>query len=273
MYPIQDFESNNITHLAIWKGMNQLYLGIASNSNISVFIWLGYYFDLVQVINHGTNKLIPFFSKGFMYIAATGPTTLIFKYFLRSNKFTVTQRLPASQDVSSFQLNEGHFMEHYLSLSMESFIIIYKEIHDRFVPFQQISPGSFTVPIISNKAIVLLSLYEDTILIYSYNGWRFVESNIKLSRVRKFHQVTLYGKELLLIKYKNDTWTLKQPIWTKKKSHKDLQEEIRAWNMNAMNITQRISKRIPDSKNSIKILKGNIDQLFVHNVKFYVSSK
>ncbi|XP_043261008.1 uncharacterized protein LOC122402358 [Colletes gigas] len=264
--PIQDFEPNDITHIAIWQGMNQLYLGIASRSNISIYVWFRDYFDLVHTINHDTKKLIPFYSKGFMYLAVTGPTTLIFKYFIKSNEFAITQRLPSSQDVSSFQLIEGHFMEHFLSLSIDSSIVIYKEIHDRFVPFQQISPGSFTVPIVSNKAIVILSLHEDTILIYQYDGWRFVKLNIELSGVRQFRKITLYGKDLLLIKYTNDTWALKQPVWTKKNSNKDLQDEIRIWNINAMNMAQRIPKEIPDSENPVKILKGHINKLLVRNI-------
>ncbi|XP_076629970.1 uncharacterized protein LOC143346098 [Colletes latitarsis] len=264
--PIQDFEPNDITHIAIWQGMNQLYLGIASRSNILIYVWFRDYFDLVQIINHDTKKLIPFYSKGFMYLAVTGPTTLIFKYFLKSNEFAITQRLPSSQDVSSFQLIEGHFMENFLSLSIDSSIVIYKEIHDRFVPFQKISPGAFTVPIVSNKAIVLLSLHEDTILIYQYDGWRFVKLNIELSGVRQFRQITLYGKDLLLMKYTNDTWALKQPVWTKKKSNKDLQDEIRIWNINAMNMAQRIPKEIPDSENPVKILKGHVNKLLVRNI-------
>ncbi|XP_076236834.1 uncharacterized protein LOC143180762 [Calliopsis andreniformis] len=265
LYPIQNFESN-VTHLTVWNGMNKLYLGIASHSRISIFTWLGDYFDLVQTINHDTKKLIPFYSKGFMYLAATGSTTSIFKYLLRSNEFVLTQRLPFSQDVSSFQLREGHFTEHFLSLSTEYSVIIYKEIHDRFVPFQQISSGRSTVPIISNKVILLLSLYKDTVLTHQYDGWKFVELEVKLPEVHQFRHITLYEKELLLVNYKNNTWTLKQPVWTKRKSYKNLQEEIKAWNIDAMKTTQRTLQEIPDLKNSIRILKGHINQLRVHNI-------
>lgn len=272
LYPIQNFESD-VTHQAIWHGMNQLYLGIASHSSISIFTWFGDYFDLAQIINHGTEKLIPFYSKGFMYLAATGSTTLIFKYLLRSNEFVLAQRLPPSQDVSSFQLSESHFTEDFLSLSMESSTVIYKEIHDRFVPFQQIVSGKSTVPLISDKVILLLSLYEDTVQTYQYNGWRFVELDVKLSEILQFHRIVLHQKELLLMKYKNDTWALKELMWTRKKSYKDLQEEIKAWNIDAMKTTERTLQEIPDVKNPIRILRGHIKQLFVHNVRSYILNK
>ncbi|XP_053989170.1 uncharacterized protein LOC128881831 [Hylaeus volcanicus] len=266
MYLTQDIEYNDVTHLTTWQGINQLFLAIASHSNISIFIWFNDYFDLAQVINHGTSKLIPFCSKGFMYLAVTGPTTLILKHSLRSKEFEVTQRLPSSQDVSSFQLIEGHFIEHFLCLSMESSVVIYKETHDRFIPFQRISPVKFAVPIIFNKAIVLLAFYKDTISTYQYDGWRFVELNIKLTEIRQFRQIVLHGKELLLMEHKNHTWSLKQPVWTDRKSYKDLQEEIRAWIVNATNTARRTSKVIPESKGPIKILKGHIDQIFIRNI-------
>ncbi|XP_076683687.1 uncharacterized protein LOC143376839 isoform X2 [Andrena cerasifolii] len=265
LYPIQDFESNDMTHLTIWHGMNQLYLGVASRSNILIYIWFGDYFDLAQVINHGADRLIPFYSKGFMYLAATGPATLIFKYYLQYDKFVVKQKLPLSRDVSSFPITEGHFSEHFLCLSTESVVVVYKEIRDRFVPFQRISARS-TVPMISKKAILLLSLRNDTMLSYQYDGWRFVELNVKLSGVRQFRQVALQGKELLLVRYKNNAWSLKQPLWTTKRSYKDLQEEIRVWNIDAMKAAQRTVKEIPDAEEPIRILRGHIDQLFVRNV-------
>ncbi|XP_048269183.1 uncharacterized protein LOC100652146 isoform X2 [Bombus terrestris] len=266
LQPVHDFELNDINHLTIWNGMNRLHLGTVSQSNISIYIWFDNYFDLIQVIHVGTKKLIPFQSKGFMYLAVTGPSTLIFKYSLRTNKFVMVQKLPLSEDVSYFQLTEGHFIEHYLTLSTESFTVIYKEIHDRFIPFQQISSGNFILPVISRKAIILLTLHKDTIVAYQYNGWRFIELNAKLSGISQFRRVILYNEELLLMRSKNNKWTLKQPLWIKKKSNKNLQEEIRIWNINAKNRIQRAMKEIPMPKDPITILRGHIDQLRVHNI-------
>nr|XP_034184689.1 uncharacterized protein LOC117606412 [Osmia lignaria] len=266
LHLIQDLESNDISHLTIWNGMNQLHLGISSQSSTSIFTWFGDYFDLVQVINLNTKKLVPFQNKGFMYLAATGSVTLIFKHFLKSDEFLVIQKLPASKDASFFQLREGHFTDNYLSLSTESSVVIYKDIHGRFVPFQQIPSGKPTVPIVSNKAILFFTLQEDTLLTYQYNGWRFIELDVKLHGVHRLQTVNLYGKQLLLMKYKNDTWTLKQLIWTKRKTYKDIQEEIKAWNIKAKNIAQRQLNEISNLNNSVQILNGHIDQLFVHNV-------
>ncbi|XP_017791112.1 PREDICTED: uncharacterized protein LOC108573234 [Habropoda laboriosa] len=270
---IQDFELNDMTHLTIWKGMNQLHLGIASDSNVSIFTWFGNYFDLIQIINVGTKKLIPFQSKGFMYLAITGSTTYVFKYFLKSNEFLVMQRLPFSQDVSFFELKNGHFMEHFLSLSTESLTVIYKEIHDRFVPFQQISSGKFAVPIILNRAIILLTWHEDTMVTFQYDGWRFVELHIRLSGISHFHQVILYGKKFLLVKDKHNRWILKELLWIKKKSYKDLQKEIKIWNINAMNTVQKRVEEVPQLNNPIRILRGHIDQLHVHNINEHNSQK
>nr|XP_012144737.1 PREDICTED: uncharacterized protein LOC100882154 isoform X2 [Megachile rotundata] len=266
LQPIQEFEWNDRTHLTIWKGMNKLYLGIASDSNISIYSWFGDYFDLIQIINLGTKKLVPFQSKGFMYLAATGSTTTVFKYFLKSNKFLAMQQLSSSQDISFFQVKEGHFTENFLSLSTWSSVIIYKSTHGRFVPFQQISSGTFTAQIISNKAILFFALHKDTVSTYQYNGWRFIKLAVKLNGIHRFHKANLYGKQLLLVKYNNDTWALKQPIWTKKKTYKDIQEEIRAWNIKAKDTAQRKLNEIFNLDKPVRILKGHIDQLFVHNI-------
>lgn len=265
--PVQSLELDGISHLAIWNGMSLLHLATVSLSNVSIYTWLGDYFDSMQIIDVGTEKLIPFQSKGFMYLALTGPSTLIFKYSLRSNKFVVVQKLPPSQDVSYFQLTEGHFMEHYLTLSTESSAVIYKEIRNRFVPFQQISAGKFVVPIVSRRTIVLLTLHNNTVVPYQYNGWRFVELNAKLPGISRFRRVTLYDKELLLMKSINDNWTLKQPLWKGAKSYKNLQEEIRAWNIDAKDRVQKAMKEIPKPRDSVKILRGHIDQLHAHNVR------
>ncbi|KZC08872.1 hypothetical protein WN55_11375 [Dufourea novaeangliae] len=255
-----------MTDLTVCHGVNQLYLGVATSSKISIYTWLDEYFDEIQVIHRGTKKLIPFYSKGFIYLAATGPVTLIFKYSFKSNKFEITQRLPSSQDVSYFLVTEGHYTDHFLSISTESSVVVYKEIYDRFVPFQHIALGRTTMPIVSNKAVLLLSLHEDTVLSYQYDGWRFVQLNVKLFGVEQIRQVPLHGKELLLVKYKNDTWTLMEPVWNKQKSYKDLQEEIRTWNINAMKAARRTLENISDLKEPVRILRGHIDQLFVHNI-------
>ncbi|CAL7942383.1 unnamed protein product [Xylocopa violacea] len=246
--------------------MNELHLAIATPSTISIFIWFGSYFDRIQCIDIGTKNLIPFQSKGFIYLAVTGSTTLIFKYSLKFDEFQIMQRLPTSQDVSSFQFRKGHFVEHFLCLSTESSTVIYKEIHDRFVPFQQILSSKFIVPIISNKAIILLTLRANTIVCYQYDGWRFIELNTKLFGISLFHEVILYDKRLLLMKDIYDKWTLKQLVWIKQKSYKDFQEEIRVWNFNAKSIVQRIVVDIPNLESPIKIRNGHIDQLNVHNI-------
>ncbi|XP_031830303.1 uncharacterized protein LOC116426016 [Nomia melanderi] len=266
LYSIQDLESSNISDLILWHGMNQLYLGIASHLNISIYTWCSDYFDLVQTIPHGTKKLIPFYKKGFMYLAVTGSTTLIFKYFFRYNKFIITQRLPLSRDVSSFQIGKGHFMEHFLSLSTESSMTVYKEIHDRFIPFQQIPFGKSTLPIVSNNAILLLLLHEDKILSYQYDGWKFVDLNIKLFDIDHFQHVLLYEKELLLVKYKNGTWAMKELIWVEQKSYKDWQEEIRTWIVNMKKTAERTLVQKPLLKDPVRLLNGSINQLFVHNI-------
>ncbi|KAK1123403.1 hypothetical protein K0M31_008113 [Melipona bicolor] len=264
--PVQSLELDGISHLAIWNGMSLLHLATVSRSNVSIYTWLGDYFDSMQVIDVGTKKLIPFQSKGFMYLAMTGPSTLIFKYSLRSNKFVVVQKLPSSRDVSYFQLTESHFMEHYLTLSTESSAVVYKEIRNRFVPFQQISAGEFVVPIISRRAIVLLTLRNSTVIPYQYNGWRFVELDAKLPGISQFRRMMLYDKELLLMKSINDNWTLKQPLWIEEKSYKNLQEDIRVWNIDTKDRVQKAMKEIPRPKDPIKILRGHIDQLRAHNI-------
>ncbi|XP_078042111.1 uncharacterized protein LOC144472686 [Augochlora pura] len=266
LYPIQDFESSNMTDLAIWHGINQLYLGIASDTNISIYIWFNDYFDLVQVIHYGARKLIPFYSKGIMYFATTGPITLIFKYFCRHSEFAVMQRLPSSQDIQALQLEENQFMEQFLCISSDSFTIVYKEVHDRFVPFQQI-PFERSVSIFLNNAILLLLLHKDAVFAYQYDGWRFKNSGVKLYKVDKFQQFVLHSKKLLLIKYENNKWAIKEPKWVEQKSYKNLQEEIKTWIINAKEAIQRtVWTENAVLKNPIKILNGHIDKLLIHNI-------
>ena len=113
---------------------------------------------------------------------------------------------------------------------------------------------------------MLLTLRNSTVVSYQYNGWRFIELDAKLPGISQFRQVTLYDKELLLMRSINNNWTLKQPLWIGEKSYKNLQEEIRLRNIDTTDRIQKAMKEIPKSRDSVKILRGHIDQLRTHNV-------
>ncbi|XP_017883431.1 uncharacterized protein LOC108626954 isoform X3 [Ceratina calcarata] len=275
----QDLELNSTTDLAIWNGigMNQLYLGIATRSNVSVYTWLGKYFDPTQVIGQGAKKLIPFRSRGSMHLAvitADSAATLIFRHFLESNQFLLIQRLPSSRDASffEFQFKHGRFADRFLCLSTESSSIVYKQTHDRFVPFQRIPLYvRFIVPIVSipRKTVLLFGIREAAMTVaYQYDGWRFVRSNSSTLAVDQFRPVyDLHGNELLLLTESGDNgqWTLKRPVWVRRNSYENFRDEAKRWIVEA-NTRARRTIVIGNTRQPVRISKGRIGRLRATNV-------
>ncbi|KAL6265402.1 hypothetical protein P5V15_002198 [Pogonomyrmex californicus] len=261
----QEFEIPEVTHMNMWLGMNRLYLGIASETKIYIYVWLGEHFDRIDTLPFGARKLLPFQNKSFMHVVIMGPLTKIFRFSVRSNKFVEMQELHYANDVSSFYFKEGHFEEHFLVLAGNESTILYKEMYDRFVPFQRIAPASHVHSLMMGNTVILLLVQQDIAEIYQYNGWRFVKLPMKLSNIHQIRPIHLYNENVLMIQ-NQDEWTFLRPIWTVKKTWKSLQDETIAWCSEIkQQMSQRPLEKLPDFKNPV-ISNAHIDQLRVQNL-------
>ncbi|XP_012224336.2 uncharacterized protein clos [Linepithema humile] len=265
----QEFEVFEVVHMNMWFGMNQLYLGIASKTKTIIYIWAGEYFDKIDTLNFGTRKLLFFQNKSFVHIVVIGSHTKIFRFSVRSNKFIETQKLHYIEDASSFYFKEGHLKESFLVLASNNSTIFYKEMYDRFVPFQKVAPTKHIYALRMENTVLLLSMNEDTVEIYQYNGWRFLKSHRKLSNIRQIHQIHLHDEDVLVTQYQNGEWKFLKPIWTLKKTWKSIQKEVKAWCSEVIQkASQRTIAKIPDVKNSV-ISNAYISHLRVQNLNNY----
>ncbi|KAM0726481.1 hypothetical protein ACS0PU_007665 [Formica fusca] len=268
----QEFEIPGVMHADMWLGMNQLYLGIASETKIFVYVWLGEHFDKTDSLLFGARKLLPFQNKSFIHVAIVGSLTKIFRFSVRSNKFVEMQRLRYARDVSSFYFKEGHFEEHFLILAGNDSTILYKEMYGRFVPFQRIASATYIHSLAMGNTTVLLFAEEDAIGIYQYNGWRFLKTHTKqLSNTRQIRRIHSYSnnQDVLVAQNQDGEWKFLRPIWAAKKTWKSLQNGIAAWcSEMKQKLSQRILEKIPESKNPV-ISNAHIGRLRVQNLNDY----
>lgn len=268
----QEFEIPGVLHMNTWFGMNQFYLGIASDANVFIYVWLGEYFDKIDTLHFGARKLLPFQNKGFMRIVVVGSSrTRIFRFSVRSNKFVETQKLPGARDAGSFYFKEGHFEEHFLVLAHDDATILYKEMYNRFAPFQRIASAKYVRSLTIENTVILLSAEDDVAGIYQYNGWRFLKLHTVLSNIRQIRQIPSYGEDMLVVQRQNGDWLFLRPIWAVKKTWRSSQNEIYAW---CSEIERKASQRnlevIPDLKDPVKISNVYIDRLRIQtNVRHF----
>lgn len=267
----QEFEIVEVAHMNMWFGMNQLYLGVASKTQIFIYLWVGEYFDKIDTINFGARKLLFFENKSFVHVVVMGPHTKIFRYSVRSSKFVEIQRLHYIEDASSFHFKEGHLKESFLVLASDDSTIFYKDTYDRFVPFQKVAPTKYIRSLRMEDIVLLLSMSEDTAEFYQYNGWKFLKSRRKLSNIRQIRQSRLYDEDVLVAQHQNGEWRFLKPIWNLKKTWEFTRKEIKAWCSEIIQkASQKIVTKIPDVKNSV-ISNAHISHLRVQNVRCYLS--
>lgn len=269
LYFKQEFEISEVIHMNMWFGMNRLYLGVVSDARVFIYLWLGEHFDKIDTLYFKAKKLLSFQHKSFMHIVAIGSITKIFRFSVRSNKFVETQNLHGTRDANSFYFKEGHFEECFLALADNNSIILYKEMYDRFVPFQSFITTAHIFSLITESTVILLFVEDDTAEIYQYNGWRFLRLHEKLSNIRQIRQIRSYGEDALIVQDQNREWNLLKSIWTVKKTWQAMQNEINAWCFETKRrISQRNSVKLPDFKNPVKISNAHIGQLHVRNVRY-----
>ncbi|XP_011870378.1 PREDICTED: uncharacterized protein LOC105563408 isoform X2 [Vollenhovia emeryi] len=262
----QEFEIPGVVHMNTWLGMNQLYLGIASEARILVYVWLGENFDKIDALPYGARGLLPFQSKSVMHVAVVGSLTRILRFSVRSNKFVEMQTLRRANDVGSFHFKEGHFEERFLVLAGNVSTILYKEMYGRFVPFQRVAPATHIHSLTMGNTVVLLSLEQDTVVFYQYNGWRFLGLRTKLSNVRQVRSIRSHDEDVLVVQNQAGEWKFLKPTWTVKKTWESLRDETAAWcTETKRKASQRASVKLPGLKSPV-ISNGHIGQLRVQNI-------
>lgn len=254
----------------MWFGMNQLYLGIASDTKVFLYVWLGEHFDQVDTLHHGAREMLFFRHKSFMHIVVVGFFTRIYRFSMRSNTFIETQKLHSARYASLFYFKEGHFEEHFLALANDNSTILYKEMYNCFVPFQKIAPARYIYSLMMENTVLLLAVTEkENVVIYQYNGWRFVELHVKLSNILQIREIRSYDKSTLVAQTKSGEWKFLRPIWTAKKTWQTLRNEVETWCSEVKRkMSQRSLKRILDLKSSVMIPNAYVRQLRTQHVRY-----
>ncbi|XP_019699980.1 uncharacterized protein LOC105189727 [Harpegnathos saltator] len=264
----QEFEIPGVLHMNVWFGMNQLYLGIASDAKVFLYTWLGEHFDQIDTLHFGARKLLFFRQKSFMHVILMGSLTRIFQFSVRSNKFIETQKLHGTRDASLFYFKEGRFEERFLALADDNSTIFYKEMYNRFVPFQKVAPARYVYSLTMGNTVILFAVIEEnSATIYQYNGWRFIELRTRLSSIRRIFQIRSYGEDMLIVQNQDGEWKFLRPIWSMKKTWKTLRGEIETWcSAVKRKASQRSLEKILDFKRSVTMRDAYIHRLRVQNI-------
>ncbi|XP_012279708.1 uncharacterized protein LOC105699370 isoform X2 [Orussus abietinus] len=244
----QHLEASGNSRPVLWRGMNQLFLGVSNPHNITIYHWLGENFDSIQTIsNIGAEMLVPFRIGGSMHLAAmSSRSTIILRFLLRSSEFIVVQKLPSAKDIVAFEVGKERLREHYVVLSLNKgslengSTIIYKYTAGRFVPFQELLPAQKIFYIPSSKkdtAVLLLSPKDqvDSTVIFQYDGWRFEPLDVNPLRMNQLRPVSLQGEDFIAIENATSEWTLLIPIWSRRNTWGQIKEDITSWCLEARN--------------------------------------
>ncbi|XP_015113453.1 uncharacterized protein LOC107038711 [Diachasma alloeum] len=265
---VQTLPTTGARHAALWTGMNRLYLGVSSPNQLIIYVWLGDNFDQIQVLDIGAEKLIPLQTGGSMILAATGPTTRIISFQLKSDKFIITQELKSSEDAIGFQRENGIFGEHFLVLAEENSTIIYKERKRRYVPFQKLE-GTNQVQVLSSDRKDLLFFIQKCggMKVFQYDGWRFSDLQIYVPRVTQVYPTFLPGGLFVLaMKSDQNDWTFHRMIWRTTKSFQTIKDDILLWCRASLRSLETPSPKIPPLKHPLVFTNVHIQHLTASNV-------
>ncbi|XP_066595611.1 uncharacterized protein clos isoform X2 [Prorops nasuta] len=263
----QHFKVLNIIHANTWIGMKELYLGIATNKNLLIYKWLGEHFDLTKISDLRCTRIMPFENRGFMHIATSGEETKILKHNFRTNNFDTVQRLPGSTDVFTLSLRKNHFSEHFLITSGPTSTIIYKEMDNVFVPFQQIVASKKSVAFTIMKTVLIFLLRNENLIVYQYDGWRFVEVKQIPEVITDIRKIELFGIKSLLIEYNNQI-EVRNFVWSRKASWEVMKDELGSWCNDAINKIKPVNI-LPEVNSSSAPMKsmnrGGPQTNYIHN--------
>lgn len=264
--PVQHLRGSGDDRLSMWHEMNEVFLGIASRSNISIYHWLGEHFDSIQVLDYETTKLSPMKIGGSLYLALTGDRARVLRFVLQHNQFVPAQRLPLANDLESFYVKRGHQTEHYLILAGRESTIIHKFVDNHFMPFQSIPKVDRILSIATNETVLLLTVTDSLLEIYQYDGWRFVRLGVTMPEVDSVHRTWLDGENILIVRHTNGTWTFNRLIWKVKRTWKVIKEEVRSWCVETIKKVKRQPPVVPKFNGRLKIVNGHIGKLETKSV-------
>lgn len=293
---VQKVDTTNTTDLAIWHGMKKIYLAIASSEKISVFVWLGEHFDEIQVLKIGAHRIVAFPTSGAMHLVAVDQSrTIIFKFLLQTREFVPFQRLAGANAVTQFKIKEGHRGEYFLALAGDYSTVVYKQSKHRFVPFQEISRAN-KITVFHNQATILLFLVQNrSVNIFQYDGWKFVELEVKITEIFNIRYVSLGNEHFLAFEIEqsngssqNETntvessqkntnktstlhsWSLQKVIWASKETWASLREKTKLWCTETLKKVPPITVNLPKLKSPLRIEQGSIETLRAHKVRYQV---
>uniref|UniRef100_A0A6V7LAC9 Uncharacterized protein n=1 Tax=Bracon brevicornis TaxID=1563983 RepID=A0A6V7LAC9_9HYME len=263
----QTIPSYGANHIATWTSINRLYLGVASATSVRIYIWLGENFDQIQSLDFPANKLIPVHTGGSTILIATGNTTRIISYQLKTNEFSVIQTLKRSTDAVGFQRENGYFGDNFLALADDNSTIIYKEHKHRYVPFQRMEGASQIQALSSDKKIILFFIKEEYGLkVFQYDGWRFTDRRIILPDVQRVYPTFFCDGTFVLATLNSDGWHFQRMIWQPVRSWKSVKDGIGQWCAESLNLLDTPPIVIPKLRHPLVFTRARINHLSAWNV-------
>lgn len=183
----------------------QLFLSVSRDKKVQVYLWLEKRFVLSQVLSGDSGILVALSSvNNVMRAFLLDPEfkVLIYEYSESEKKFVPTQKIvkPAK---------DATVIHDFLGTANQEAVFLYRKNGNVFESFQKI-PIIGTEKIFSvamDGTILLLLLKGDEILVYQFNGWRFVELDLKLNGVKEIKLDKISEQEILLtVRGIDDFW-------------------------------------------------------------------
>ncbi|XP_011299447.1 uncharacterized protein clos [Fopius arisanus] len=269
MILVQTLPTTGATHAGTWRGLNRLYLGVSFPEQLRIYVWQGENFDQIEPLDIGAERIIPLQTGGTMVLAATGITTRIISFQLKSDKFIVTQELPSSEDAASFQRENSLFVENFLVLTGINSTIIYRERKHRYIPYQRLE-GAHQVQALSSDRKVLLFLIQRLggMRVFQYDGWRYSDLQIYMPKVTQLYPTFLPDGSFVLAMKSSDhnQWTFQRMIWRKKKTWDSLKEDILKWCTDSLQAAEISKVEIPTLKHPLVFQNVRIKNLTTQSV-------
>ncbi|KXJ80288.1 hypothetical protein RP20_CCG025735 [Aedes albopictus] len=217
---IQKFRQSNQNTVHMWTAGNHFYLTHTyTNLNESVenvcplYRWTGYHFDVIDELPcYNSIYIEPFSIEQTLYIAIANQMndksveedtfSDIFRFNYEQQKFEFHQKIYiySVSDIAYFFLELGDVREHYLitgnsragketavdKLDYDQHSIVYKFVEGYFVPVQKIElhQVKMFLPVMheNGEFLLLIRCRGKPLLIYEYDGYKFVPSRIDYTR-------------------------------------------------------------------------------------------
>ncbi|XP_044747906.1 uncharacterized protein LOC123309089 [Coccinella septempunctata] len=209
---VQNMEMEKVTDVGIWETETEMHMAISGigfrnqtmnlnetkNYNTTfLYKWNKYYFNLIQVIDELSSRVLTFSVEGNYYLLLSikneknGEYSEIYRYNLANGLYEIHQRLPTynCRDVKFFYTKNVDGYDSYLLMANyvsgedldEIPPIVYKYVDGYFLPFQNLYIENIvdfqTLYYPKNEVLLLLARTEfQGLKTYQYDGWIFQET-------------------------------------------------------------------------------------------------